>query len=173
LLFGANAQEKADPMQAIVMQPIGTIHSPYKTIENMPIQPTGAENAAGTVIVDPVYLDGLEDIDGFSHLILIYQFHRASGFELKVKPFLDDQRRGLFATRAPRRPNPIGLSVVPLLGREANILHVGRIDVLDDTPLLDIKPFVPDFDAPEVTSVGWLAGKKKQAWQMRSDSRFK
>ncbi|MBI5064314.1 MAG: tRNA (N6-threonylcarbamoyladenosine(37)-N6)-methyltransferase TrmO [Desulfatitalea sp.] len=159
-------------MNAICMHPIGTIHSPYRTIEEMPIQPIGAESSQGTVVLEAAFAEGLEDIEGFSHIILIYQFHRVKGFELKVKPFLDDQTHGLFATRAPRRPNPIGLSVVPLLKREANVLFVGRIDVLDETPLLDIKPFVPDFDAPPVTSVGWLSGKMGQARQMRSDGRF-
>ena len=154
------------------MHPIGTIHSPYQALEEMPIQPIGAGSAQGAVVLDAAYADGLEDLEGFSHLILIYQFHRATGFELKVKPFLDDQKHGLFATRAPRRPNPIGLSVVPLLSREGNKLCVGNIDVLDGTPLLDIKPFVPDFDAPMATSVGWLTGKMRQAQQMRSDGRF-
>lgn len=159
-------------MNAIVMSPIGIIHSPYRTLEEMPIQPIGEGAAQGKVVIDPAYTEGLEDIEGFSHLILIYQFHHAKGFDLKVRPFLDDRTHGLFATRAPRRPNPIGLSVVPLLAREGSVLRVGAIDVLDGTPLLDIKPFVPDFDAPPVTSVGWLAGKRRQARQMRSDDRF-
>jgi tRNA-Thr(GGU) m(6)t(6)A37 methyltransferase TsaA len=159
-------------MDAIVMHPIGIIHTPYRTIEEMPIQPIGAASVSGTVVLEPAYAEGLQDIEGFSHLILIYQFHRAKGFDLTVKPFLDDHTHGLFATRAPRRPNSIGLSVVPLLARDANILSVGCIDVLDGTPLLDIKPFVPDFDAPTVTAVGWLAGKKDQAQRMRSDGRF-
>ena len=159
-------------MSCINLHPIGTIHSPYKTIEEMPIQPIGDGSAPGTVVLEAAYADGLEDIEGFSHLILIYHFHRVRGFDLKVKPFLDDQKHGLFATRAPRRPNPIGLSVVHLLSREDNVLLVDNLDVLDGTPLLDIKPFVPDFDSPKVTSVGWLTGKKVQAQQMRSDGRF-
>ncbi len=159
-------------MAAIVMNPIGTICTPYRTVEEMPIQPIGAAAAQGKIVLEAAYAEGLDDIEGFSHLILIYQFHRAKGFDLKVKPFLDDQVHGLFATRAPRRPNPIGLSVVPLLRREGNLLWVGAIDVLDGTPLLDIKPFVPDFDAPAVTSIGWLTGKKRQAEKVRSDRRF-
>lgn len=159
-------------MSIISLHPIGTIHSPYRSIEDMPIQPIGDGMTQGTVVLEAAYADGLEDIEGFSHLILIYQFHRVRGFDLKVKPFLDDRAHGLFATRAPRRPNPIGLSAVPLLSREGNKLFVGNIDVLDGTPLLDIKPFVPDFDSPMVTSVGWLAGKMRQAKQMRSDGRF-
>jgi tRNA-Thr(GGU) m(6)t(6)A37 methyltransferase TsaA len=159
-------------MNIISMHPVGTIHSPYRTIAEMPIQPVGARSAQGTVVVEAEYADGLEDIEGFSHLILIYQFHRVKGFDLKVKPFLDDRAHGLFATRAPRRPNAIGLSVVPLLSRDGNVLCVGSIDVLDGTPLLDIKPFVPDFDAPAVSSVGWLTGKLHRAEKMRSDGRF-
>jgi len=159
-------------MSIISLHPIGIIRSPYQTIEEMPIQPIGDGSAQGTVVLEAAYAEGLEDIEGFSHLILIYHFHCVRGFDLKVKPFLDDQKHGLFATRAPRRPNPIGLSVVHLLGREDNVLSVDHLDVLDGTPLLDIKPFVPDFDSPKVTSVGWLAGKKVQAQQMRSDGRF-
>ena len=160
-------------VEPIIMKPIGAIRTPFKTLEGMPIQPVGAPQVEGRVVVDPSYADGLADIEGFSHLILIYAFHRSRGFDLKVKPFLDDHVRGLFATRAPRRPNPIGLSVVTLLRREGNILHVGNIDVVDGTPLLDIKPCVPAFDAPAVTGIGWLEGKVQQSRDMRSDTRFK
>jgi tRNA (adenine37-N6)-methyltransferase len=159
-------------MDRFIMNPIGVIHTPFDTLEGMPIQPVGAEQIKGRVVVDPRYAEGLSDIEGFSHLILIYAFHQSKGFQLKVKPFLDDQVRGLFATRAPRRPNPIGLSVVKLLRRDQNILQVGGVDVLDGTPLLDIKPHVPDFDAPRVTSSGWLEGKLGQARSTRSDERF-
>lgn len=160
-------------MHSVQLHPIGTIYSPFKTLEDMPIQPTGAADVRGTVAVDPTYCDGLTDIEGFSHLILIYQFHRSQGYTLTVTPFLDDQPRGLFSTRAPRRPNPIGLSVVQLLRREDNILHVQQVDVLDGTPLLDIKPYVPVFDAPEVTRLGWMEGKVDNAGRIRSDERFK
>jgi len=154
------------------LHPIGIIHSPFKTLDDMPIQPTGAGDVRGTVVVDSAYEEGLKDLEGFSHVILIYQFHRSKGYALTVTPFLDDQPRGLFATRAPRRPNPIGLSVVQLLGREDNILHVERVDVLDGTPLLDIKPFVQVFDVPEVTRIGWMEGKVNHAGRIRSDDRF-
>lgn len=160
-------------MDTIELQAIGEIRTPFNRVEGIPIQPAGAEGVSGQVIVDPAYAEGLDDLEGFSHLILIYLFHRSKGFALKTKPFLDDCMRGVFATRAPRRPNPIGLSVVPLIRREHNVLHVGRIDVVDKTPLLDIKPYVPAFDTPDVTSVGWLEGKKEQAAVMRSDTRFK
>ena len=123
-------------------------------------------------VVDEAYAEGLADLEGFSHIILIYQFHRSQGFDLRVKPFLDDHERGLFSTRAPRRPNPIGLSVVPLVKREGNRLEVQGIDVLDGTPLIDIKPFVPAFDAPEVSAIGWLEGKEGLEKKIRSDDRF-
>lgn len=159
-------------MDEILFKPIGVIRTPFQTIKDMPIQPSGAESVEGQVVVDPVYKDGLTDIDGFSHLILLYYFHQSEGYKLKVKPFLDTQKRGLFATRAPRRPNPIGMSVVSLHERRDYVLHIGRIDVLDGTPLLDVKPYVPGFDAPEVTSVGWLEGKIDRSRTLRSDGRF-
>jgi tRNA-Thr(GGU) m(6)t(6)A37 methyltransferase TsaA len=159
-------------MDQVSYTPIGVIRTPFQTIEDMPIQPSGAEAVIGQVVVEPQYSDGLTDIEGFSHLILIYHFHQSDGFDLKIKPFLDDQRRGLFATRAPRRPNPIGVSVVTLLERKDNLLSIGRIDVLDGTPLLDIKPFVPSFDAPDVTALGWLKNRAQQARTLRSDGRF-
>jgi tRNA-Thr(GGU) m(6)t(6)A37 methyltransferase TsaA len=160
-------------MNRIIMNPIGVIHTPFEKIEGMPIQPVGAEQIEGRVVIDPQYLEGLTDIEGFSYLILIYAFHQSKGFQLKVKPFLDVRMRGLFATRAPRRPNPIGLSIVELLRRDQNILHVSNIDVVDGTPLLDLKPFVPAFDAPQAAAIGWLEGKVAHSSRMRSDERFK
>lgn len=159
-------------MTPVVLHPIGTISTPHKKLEDMPIQPGGAQKTRGTVVVDKAFTEGLDDLDGFSHIILIYQFHLSKGFKLRVKPFLDDRIRGLFSTRAPRRPNPIGLSVVSLVKRDGNRLDVRGIDVLDGTPLLDIKPYVPAFDAPEVTSLGWLEGKQGLERNIRSDSRF-
>lgn len=159
-------------MPSIQFQPIGEIHTPFKNMEDMPIQPTGAGDVEGRVVVLPEFEAGLEDIDGFSHLILIYQFHLSTGFRLKVKPFLDDRQRGIFATRAPRRPNAIGLSVVRLLRRKGAVLDIGGVDVVDGTPLLDIKPYVPAFDSPQVTRVGWLEGKDGEAVVKRSDGRF-
>jgi tRNA-Thr(GGU) m(6)t(6)A37 methyltransferase TsaA len=153
--------------------PIGTIHSPFKETEGMPIQPTGAQGVSGTVEVEPEYADGLKDLDGFSHIILIYHFHLSQGYSLVVKPFMDDTPRGLFATRAPKRPNPIGLSVVRLVRVEGCTLHVENVDVVDGTPLLDIKPFVPVFDAPQVVRLGWLAENADKSFGMRADDRFK
>jgi tRNA-Thr(GGU) m(6)t(6)A37 methyltransferase TsaA len=160
-------------MDGVIMNPIGVIRTPFETLEGMPIQPAGAEQFNGQVVLDPKYEGGLDDIEGFSHLYLIYLFHQSQGFQLKVKPFLDDRKRGLFSTRAPRRPNPIGLSIVTLLGREKNILHVRHVDMLDGTPLLDIKPYVPAFDAPQAKSIGWLEGKVERSRWLRSDERFK
>lgn len=142
------------------VKPIGIIHSPFKYKEDTPIQPSRS-NAIGEVEVFREYQEGLDDIEGFSHIILIYEFHKSEGYSLKVKPFLDNKLRGLFATRAPRRPNKIGLSVVRLLKRKDNILTVKGIDVLDGTPLIDIKPYVPDFDPDEKITIGWLEGKIK------------
>jgi tRNA-Thr(GGU) m(6)t(6)A37 methyltransferase TsaA len=140
------------------VKPIGIIHTPFKCKKDTPIQPFKSK-AIGKVEVFKEYQDGLEDIEGFSHLILIYKFHKSRGYCLKVKPFLDDKPRGLFATRYPRRPSQIGLTAVKLLQRKGNILFVKGIDVIDDTPLLDIKPYVPDFGPKEKVKIGWLEGK--------------
>jgi tRNA-Thr(GGU) m(6)t(6)A37 methyltransferase TsaA len=137
-------------------QPIGLIRSPFSRKEQTPIQPYRSR-AAGRVEVLPEYEAALEDLDGFSHIILLYFFHHAEpGYELAVTPFLDEEPKGLFATRFPRRPNPIGLSVVRLVRREGQVLQVDGIDVLDGTPLLDIKPYVPPFDAFPEATLGWL-----------------
>jgi tRNA-Thr(GGU) m(6)t(6)A37 methyltransferase TsaA len=142
------------------VEPIGIIHTPFKQKEDVPIQPCRS-SAHGEVEVFKKYEEGLKDIEGFSHIILIYYFHKSEGYSLKVKPFLDNKLRGLFATRAPRRPNQIGLSVVKLLDRKGNILFIEGIDVLEGTPLLDIKPHVPGFYPEEDVSIGWLKGKLK------------
>jgi tRNA (adenine37-N6)-methyltransferase len=160
-------------MKKIVYQPIGTIHSPFQTIQGMPIQPAGAKGVQGTVEINPEYVDGLQDIEGFSHIILIYHFHLSKGYSLKVKPFLDENLRGVFATRAPKRPNPIGISVVRLLKLEKNILYIEDVDIVDGTPLLDIKPYVPEFDVQKVEKIGWLSQKIKKARRVKSDKRFK
>jgi tRNA-Thr(GGU) m(6)t(6)A37 methyltransferase TsaA len=139
----------------IIMRSIGTIHSPFKDKEHTPIQPSRSQ-ARGRVEVYSEFSAGLEDIEGFSHIILLYVFHHSSGFALRVKPFLDDQLHGLFATRYPYRPNPIGISVVKLVGRDENILEIEGVDVLDGTPLLDIKPYVSEFDLRTETRSGWL-----------------
>lgn len=160
-------------MKKIVYQPIGTIHSPFQNIQGMPIQPAGAKGIAGTIEIKPEYVDGLQDIEGFSHIILIYHFHLAKGYSLKVKPFLDENLRGVFATRAPKRPNPLGISVVKLIKVKDNVLQIEDVDIVDGTPLLDIKPYVPEFDVQKVEKIGWLSRKIKKARRVKSDKRFK
>ncbi|HYA02586.1 MAG TPA: tRNA (N6-threonylcarbamoyladenosine(37)-N6)-methyltransferase TrmO, partial [Syntrophobacteria bacterium] len=146
-------------MREISYEPIGVIHSPFAKLEGMPIQTTGARGVRGTVEVKPEFADGLKDLEGFSHILLIYHFHLSEGYSLLVTPFLDDDLRGVFATRAPRRPNRIGISVVRLLGVEGSRLSIEDIDIVDGTPLLDIKPYVPEVDARQAERIGWLAGK--------------
>lgn len=145
----------------IIMQPIGVIHSPFTEKKQTPIQASRSQ-ALGVVEVDPKFKEGLQDLEGFSHIFLLYAFHRSSGFSLRIKPFLDHTERGLFATRYPGRPNQIGISVVRLLSQEENILKIEGVDVLDNTPLLDIKPYVPDFDVRTDVRVGWYETRSKE-----------
>ncbi|HOA98625.1 tRNA (N6-threonylcarbamoyladenosine(37)-N6)-methyltransferase TrmO [Candidatus Sordicultor fermentans] len=159
-------------MMQICYQPIGIIHSPYLKPEGTPIQPRTAGGVSGTVEIFDQYVEGLQDLEGFSHIILIYHFHLARPGSLKVKPFLDQKLRGVFATRAPSRPNPIGLSVVKLLKVENNLLSIQELDILDGTPLLDIKPYLPDFDSPPVEKRGWLEEKLSNLPYARDDGRF-
>lgn len=160
-------------MKTVTYFPIGVIRSPFKDISGMPIQPTGALGVEGSIELEPEYLPGLRDLEGFSHIILLYHFHLSRGYELEVKPFLDDQRRGLFATRAPKRPNSIGFSVVKLVEKKGNILYIKDVDVVDGTPLLDIKPYVPKFDVRETERTGWLSRNAHQVEKIRADERFK
>jgi tRNA (adenine37-N6)-methyltransferase len=155
----------------IVCNPIGIIHSPYNSPEGTPIQPVFSEGAKGSVEIFPEYRAGLADLEGFSHIHLIYFMHRVEGFSLTCTPFLDTRKHGIFATRSPRRPNPVGISVVELLGIEGCNLTIGGIDIVDGTPLLDIKPYVPDFDVRENAKTGWYehAGNKQQTV---ADDRF-
>jgi tRNA (adenine37-N6)-methyltransferase len=160
-------------MEEFIYKSIGIIRSPFKSLEGMPIQPAGANGVEGIVEVESKYENGLKDLDGFSHIILIYHFHRSEGFSLQVVPFLDDEPRGLFATRAPKRPNPIGFSVVKLKEVRENILKIENVDILDGTPLLDIKPFVPDFDVYKNVQTGWLEKASKNINEKKSDERFR
>ncbi len=140
------------------LEPIGTIRTPFGDKDDTPIQGAFRPEAEGVVEVLAEYSDGLADIDGFTHLILLYEFDRAAPVELVRQTFLGDVPHGLFATRHPARPNGIGLTIVRLLSREGCALKVGGIDVLDETPLLDIKPYIPRFDSFADASEGWLAG---------------
>jgi len=160
-------------MEEISYRPIGVIRSPYKETEGTPIQTTGAKGVGGTVEILPECAEGLKDLDGFSHIILIYHFHLSKGYSLTVKPFLDDAPRGVFATRAPKRPNAIGLSVVRLVKIEGATLHIEDVDIVDSTPLLDIKPYVPEFDGKKAERIGWLAGRAERAAKTEADMRFK
>lgn len=145
----------------IILHPIGVIHSPFSEKERTPIQASRSQ-AIGLVEVRPEFAEGLMDIEGFSHLYLFYAFHQSNGYDLRVKPFLDDREHGLFTTRYPRRPNPLGISIVRLVSRRENALTVEGIDVLDGTPLLDIKPYVPDFDQRTDVRTGWYETRSKQ-----------
>jgi tRNA-Thr(GGU) m(6)t(6)A37 methyltransferase TsaA len=157
----------------IEFEPVGIIHSPFVEPEGMPIQPTGAVGVKGTIEVFERFRPGLKDLNGFSHIILLYHFHRSHRFNLHVVPFLDSVPRGLFATRAPNRPNPIGLSIVQLDNIVEGILYIRNVDILDGTPLLDIKPYVPEFDAQKEVRTGWLEKAKKTVSGRKSDDRFK
>ncbi len=156
----------------ISYSPIGIIHSPFHDLSGMPIQPSSEASAAGTIELQPEYFPGLQDLDGFSHIILIYHLHQAQGVRLSVVPFLDSEAHGVFATRAPNRPNAIGLSVVRLTHIEQNVLYVDNLDILDGTPLLDIKPYIPEFDTPQDFKLGWLENVKDNVRTTRSDRRF-
>jgi tRNA-Thr(GGU) m(6)t(6)A37 methyltransferase TsaA len=158
-------------MQTI--KPIGVIHTPHKTIENMPIQPKGAAGIEGYILVDEQYTDGLQDLEGFSHIYLVYFFHEARRTEMVVTPFMDTQKRGVFATRSPLRPNHIGISIVRLKSIERNKLIVYDLDMLNNTPLLDIKPYIASFDRVHESKSGWLTVSDRKIREKRSDCRFK
>lgn len=155
-----------------MIRPIGTIYSPFTELENMPIQPAGAWDVEGLVRIDDCYAEGLQDLDGFSHVYLIYLFHKAEKMRLTVTPFLDTCKRGVFATRSPLRPNHIGLSIVQLVRIEENTLIIKGVDVLNETPLLDIKPYVENFDRVEQSRSGWMTASAEDVSVMRSDGRF-
>lgn len=139
--------------------PIGVIHSPFKGKEECPIQPTYSQDNLGTVELFPEYAQGLKDIDAFSHIYLFYLFDRAGEIKLVRPTFLDDEPHGIYASRHPCRPNGIGISIVNLIARRKNVLEVKGIDVLDNTPLIDIKPYVPKFDMIRDASNGWVESK--------------
>ena len=159
-------------MNEIKYKPIGIIHSPFKEPKGTPIQPAGARGIDGTVEVFSEYAEGLKDVEGFSHLILIYHFHLSEGAPLKVKPYMDNEAHGVFAMRGPSRPNPIGISIVRLARIEENILYIQDVDIVDGTPLLDIKPYVPEFDIREVEKTGWLEKKVYKLASSKDDGRF-
>lgn len=160
-------------MREIRYKPIGIIKSPFKEPKGTPIQPSAANGVEGVVEVFPEYADGLKDLEGFSHIILLYHFHLSKEASLEVTPFMDEQGRGVFATRAPSRPNPIGISVVRILKKEENVLHIRDVDVVDGTPLLDIKPYVPEFDLKDAVKIGWLEKGIHKLKTSTDDGRFR
>jgi len=162
-------------MNDIIIKPIGIIRTPHKDVSNVPIQPIAAEGIKGYIELLPEYAEGLLDVDGFSHITLFYHFHKIKGFELQVTPFLDTKKHGIFSCKAPKRPNAIGMSTVKLLSVEDNILNIEQVDMLDGTPLIDIKPFYPRYDNRENVKIGWLADKAQHVplENLKSDTRFK
>lgn len=154
-------------------KPIGIVHSSFKEARGTPIQPKAGKGIEGTVEVFTEFADGLADLDGFSHIILICYFHLAQNYKLKVIPYMDDQQRGIFSTRTPSRPNPIGISVVRLNRIENNILYIQDVDIVDGTPLLDIKPYVPEFDSKEDIKIGWLEKRVHKLSTSKDDGRFR
>lgn len=159
-------------MVEIHYKSIGMIHTPFEDTKNIPIQPSAAKGIRGYAELYPKYVRGLKDLGDFSHIILIYHFHLSRGYHLEVRPFLDENKRGVFATRAPRRPNNIGISVVKLTGIGNNIIHFENPDMINNTPLLDIKPFIPDIDPDIKVKTGWLTEVKHKMAHHRSDGRF-
>lgn len=153
--------------------PIGIVHSAFSKPEGTPIQATASVGSKAIIEVYNQYIDGLKDIDGFSHLILLYHFHQIIEAKLLVRPFLDDCLHGIFATRSPARPNPIGFSVVRLKGVEGNLLYIEDIDILDQTPILDIKPYIGEFDHRQVDKIGWFQHSIHKMYTVKDDGRFK
>lgn len=159
-------------MNPITLHPIGTIRTPFTDPSGMPVQPAGAEGVVGSLVLDPVLAAGLKDLEGFSHLVLLYHFDRAPRTALSVVPFLDNCARGVFATRSPLRPNHLGMSVVELVEIVGSTATVRGVDILDGTPLLDIKPFVDFLDNRQGTRNGWVKASREEFARHRSDERF-
>ena len=159
----------------INLQQIATIKSPFKSLENMPVQPRGAADTIATIEFKEEFQDGLQDLGEFSHVYLIYYFHKIKEHKLKVIPFNDltNTPRGVFSTRTPMHPNSIGLSVVELISVKDNIVTIKGIDILDGTPLLDIKPYIENFDKIDGdTKSGWMKLSANEVSRKKSDDRF-
>ena len=159
-------------LEPVTFRPIGIIRTPFTDTDGMPIQAVGATGVGGSIELDPAYAEGLADLDGFSHLTLLFHLHRMTSARLTVTPFMDDRPHGLFATRSPARPNPIGLSTVRLVGIEGTTLRIEDVDMLDGTPLLDIKPYVPQLDDRPNARIGWYLGRVDHVAELRSDNRY-
>ncbi len=145
-------------VKEISYRPIGIIHTLFKGVDETPHQPNAGKDVKGMIEIEPEYAEGLSDIEGFSKDILIYHFHLSVDYSLKIKPYRHDHIRGVFATRSPRRPNPIGMSIVRLVKIDGEKIYVRDIDVVDGTPLLDIKPYIPE-DSRRGIQIGWLSGR--------------
>lgn len=156
----------------IIFKPIGIIHSPHKELAKIPIQPVFCKGIEGRVILKEEYFDGLKDLDGFSHIFLFYFFHKSNKTSILIKPYLEDKEHGIFATRAPHRPNKLGMSLVRLNGIKDNILYVSDIDILDGTPLIDIKPYVKRFDSRENVRSGWQENVDDRVASVRGLRKF-
>ena len=159
----------------VTLEQIATIRSPYCDLVNMPVQPRGAKEVYATIEFKEEYVEGLKDLDGFSHVYLIYYFHKVKEPKLSVIPFNDKTHtpRGVFSTRTPMHPNSLGLSVVELVKVEENIVTIKGVDILDGTPLLDIKPYIENFDKVEgETKSGWMQSSQEEVGKKRSDDRF-
>jgi tRNA (adenine37-N6)-methyltransferase len=164
--------DEIGPPEAICYQAVGVVRSPFTGLEGMPLQSVAGAEIRGQIEIHPQYSPGLEDLDGFSHLHLVTHLHRGAPGGLEVVPLLDDTVRGIFATRSPRHPNPIGLSVVRLIAVNGPILEIAGIDLLNGTPILDIKPYVPEFDAVAAERTGWLEHSAARVYGTRADARF-
>ena len=161
------------PLDPVTFRPIGVVRTPFTDIDGMPVQPTAAIGTPGRIELDPAFAEGLADVDGFSHLVLLYHLHEVRASRLTVTPFLDIRSHGIFATRSPARPNPIGLSTVRVVAVGASTIEIEDVDMLDGTPLLDMKPYVPAFDDRPGASIGWFAGRLDRLPEARSDDRFR
>ncbi len=159
-------------MEGIKYKSIGLIRSPFKKVKGTPIQAEAAKGVEGTIELFPEFIEGLKDIEGFSHVVLIYHFHLSGKPALRVTPYMDVESHGIFATRAPARPNPIGVSVVRLIRVDGNVLHIKDVDIVDGTPLLDIKPYVPEFDVRDAKGIGWLEKNLHKLSKSSDDGRF-
>jgi tRNA (adenine37-N6)-methyltransferase len=164
--------DPAPETDVITYHAIGVVRSPFTTLAGMPLQSVAAPDVHGQIEIHPSFVPGLADLETFSHLYVIAHLHRGNPGGLTVVPFLDDTRRGVFATRSPRHPNPIGVSVVRLLAVRGATLEIAGLDLLDGTPVLDVKPYVPTFDAVEAERTGWLEQGARRVFEVRSDARF-
>ena len=159
-------------MDQIGYMAIGIIESPFDHCVDMPVQSLAAEDVKGKIVLDPKFMDGLKDVQQFSHLTVLYHFHLARGYDLQTKPFLDNNVHGIFAIRAPRRPNPIGMSIIKVERVVKNVIYFSGADMVNGTPILDIKPYIPAFDIPNNPTTGWMDVSKKELSRKRSDNRF-